>query len=439
MPERCMQMLKQIITEIENRQNITRDQLALLLETTDTGDIAFLHERARKTADAIYGKQVFIRGLIEFTNYCKNDCIYCGIRKSNRKAERYRLTEEEILSCCANGYELGFRTFVLQGGEDPYFTDNKICALIRQIKAQYPDCAVTLSIGEKEHDSYQAFFDAGADRYLLRHETADEAHYGKLHPAEMFWKHRMDCLWDLKEIGYQVGCGFMVGSPEQTVDTLYEDLQFIRKLQPHMVGIGPFIPQKDTPFGEKKAGTMEDTLRLLSIIRLLQPHVLLPSTTALGTIHPLGREKGIQAGANVVMPNLSPVAVREKYKLYDNKICTGDEAAECRHCMARISVYLEKQTAENLHLSMLLPGRRFPSSQMWRERQPIRYTRQWKFIRWDRARLWTRRDSMMKVRWENSAWNGRGLQPKKQIWQLLYFLHTGLRNPIERQRQRRIL
>ena len=255
MPERCMQMLKQIITEIENRQNITRDQLALLLETTDTGDIAFLHERARKAADAIYGKQVFIRGLIEFTNYCKNDCIYCGIRKSNRKAERYRLTEE-------------------------YFTDDKICALIRQIKAQYPDCAVTLSIGEKEHDSYQAFFDAGADRYLLRHETADEAHYGKLHPAEMFWKHR-------------------------------------------------------TPFGAKKAGTMEDTLRLLSIIRLLQPHVLLPSTTALGTIHPLGREKGIQAGANVVMPNLSPVAVREKYKLYDNKICTGDEAAECRHCMAR--------------------------------------------------------------------------------------------------------
>ncbi len=235
MPERCIQMLKQIITEIENRQNITRDQLALLLETTDTGDIAFLHERARQTADAIYGKQVFIRGLNEFNNYCKNECIYRGIRKSNRKAERYRLTEEEILSCCANGYELGFRTFVLQGGEDPYFTDDKICALIRQIKAQYPDCAVTLSIGEKEHDSYQAFFDAGADRYLLRHETADEAHYGKLHPAEMFWKHRMDCLWDLKEIGYQVGCGFMVGSPEQTMDTLYEDLQFIRKLQPHMV------------------------------------------------------------------------------------------------------------------------------------------------------------------------------------------------------------
>ena len=330
-----MQMSRQIITEIEQTRNITREQLDCLLQTDDAQTTAFLRERARETADAVYGKKVFIRGLIEFTNYCKNDCIYCGIRRSNKKADRYRLTEAEILSCCAQGYELGFRTFVLQGGEDPYFTDDKICDLVQQIKSQYPDCAVTLSIGEKEKESYQAFFDAGADRYLLRHETADEAHYKMLHPAEMSWQHRMQCLWDLKEIGFQVGCGFMVGSPGQTVDTLYEDLQFIRKLQPHMVGIGPFIPQKDTPFGNEAAGTMEQTLRLLSILRLIHPHVLLPSTTALGTIHPLGREKGIQAGANVVMPNLSPTAVREKYKLYDNKICTGDEAAECRHCMAR--------------------------------------------------------------------------------------------------------
>ena len=281
-PER--QMLKQIITEIENRQNITRDQLALLLETTDTGDIAFLHERARKTADAIYGKQVFIRGLIEFTNYCKNDCIYCGIRKSNRKAERYRLTEEEILSCCANGYELGFRTFVLQGGEDPYFTDERICDLVSAIKRAHPDCAVTLSIGEKERASYQAYFDAGADRYLLRHETADAVHYGKLHPEEMSLKNRMRCLRDLKDIGYQTGCGFMVGSPYQTTETLYEDLMFIKELAPAMVGIGPFIPQKDTPFGGETAGTLEMTLRLLSILRLMNPHVLLPATTALGTI-----------------------------------------------------------------------------------------------------------------------------------------------------------
>lgn len=335
MQRQFMQTLVEIIDQIKNEQTIQREQLQTLLTTTDEQAISYLRDTARKVADDIYGKQVFIRGLIEFTNYCKNDCIYCGIRRSNPNAQRYRLTEEEILSCCANGYELGFRTFVLQGGEDPYFSDERICDIVAKIKQDYPDCAVTLSIGEKDKASYQAFYDAGADRYLLRHETADKTHYQSLHPAEMSFQHRIQCLYDLKEIGYQVGCGFMVGSPGQTVDTLYEDLMFIKKLQPHMVGIGPFIPQKDTPFGQEPAGTMEQTLRLLSIIRLIHPHVLLPSTTALGTIHPLGREKGIQAGANVVMPNLSPVAVREKYKLYDNKICTGDEAAECRHCMAR--------------------------------------------------------------------------------------------------------
>lgn len=335
MQRQFMQTLVEIIDQIKNEQTIQREQLQTLLTTTDEQAINYLRDTARKVADDIYGKQVFIRGLIEFTNYCKNDCIYCGIRRSNPNAQRYRLTEEEILSCCANGYELGFRTFVLQGGEDPYFSDERICDIVAKIKQDYPNCAVTLSIGEKDKASYQAFYDAGADRYLLRHETADKTHYQSLHPAEMSFQHRIQCLYDLKEIGYQVGCGFMVGSPGQTVDTLYEDLMFIKKLQPHMVGIGPFIPQKDTPFGQEPAGTMEQTLRLLSIIRLIHPHVLLPSTTALGTIHPLGREKGIQAGANVVMPNLSPVAVREKYKLYDNKICTGDEAAECRHCMAR--------------------------------------------------------------------------------------------------------
>lgn len=335
MQRQFMQTLVEIIDQIKKEQTIYREQLQTLLATADEQAINYLRDTARKVADDIYGKQVFIRGLIEFTNYCKNDCIYCGIRRSNLNAQRYRLTEEEILSCCANGYELGFRTFVLQGGEDPYFSDERICDIVAKIKQDYPDCAVTLSIGEKDKASYQAFYDAGADRYLLRHETADEAHYQSLHPAKMSFQHRIQCLYDLKEIGYQVGCGFMVGSPGQTVDTLYEDLMFIKKLQPHMVGIGPFIPQKDTPFGQEPAGTMEQTLRLLSIIRLIHPHVLLPSTTALGTIHPLGREKGIQASANVVMPNLSPVAVREKYKLYDNKICTGDEAAECRHCMAR--------------------------------------------------------------------------------------------------------
>lgn len=325
--------IKSTINKVKQSRNISLEQLKLLLETNDDEGIRFMHEEAVKVCQKTYGNQVFIRGLIEFTNFCKNDCYYCGIRRSNSQADRYRLTKEQMLDCCASGYELGFRTFVLQGGEDGYFTDDKICDLVSVIKEKYPDCAVTLSIGEKSKESYKRYFDAGADRYLLRHETADEAHYKKLHPEEMSLAHRKQCLWDLKEIGYQVGCGFMVGSPGQTVETLYEDLQFIRELQPHMVGIGPFISQKDTPFADKASGTMEQTLKLLAIIRLIQPHVLLPATTALGTIHPKGRELGILSGANVVMPNLSPVNVREKYKLYDNKICTGDEAAECRYCM----------------------------------------------------------------------------------------------------------
>lgn len=325
----------ELITQIREHQSISREQFETLMTCEDAQVIDFLHQQAREVADGIYENKVYIRGLIEFTNYCKNDCLYCGIRRSNAKANRYRLTKEEILDCCKVGYELGFRTFVLQGGEDPYFTDDRICEIVSAIRTTYPDCAITLSIGEKEKESYERYYKAGANRYLLRHETADEAHYQYLHPKELSLAHRKQCLWELKEIGYQVGCGFMVGSPHQTRDTLYEDLMFIKELQPHMVGIGPFIPQQDTPFAKETAGTMEETLRLLSIIRLIHPHVLLPATTALGTIHPLGREKGIQAGANVVMPNLSPVEVRDKYKLYDNKICTGDEAAECRFCMQR--------------------------------------------------------------------------------------------------------
>lgn len=294
-----------------------------------------MSERARLTAQSVYGKDVFIRGLIECTNYCKNDCFYCGIRRSNRCAERYRLTPEEILDCCQEGYRLGFRTFVLQGGEDAYFTDALICQLVSDIKAKYPDCAVTLSLGEKSRQSYEKYFAAGADRYLLRHETANEEHYRRLHPTELSLANRKRCLYDLKDIGYQVGAGFMVGSPGQTTETLFEDLQFLRELKPHMVGIGPFIPQHATPFAEEKAGSADRTLILLSIIRLLLPHVLLPATTALGTLLPNGREAGIMAGANVVMPNLSPVAVRKKYALYDNKICTGDESAACIECMKR--------------------------------------------------------------------------------------------------------
>lgn len=326
-----MQREWEVIECLETERRIDIDGLACLLGTQDAAAVRFLQARARATAQRIYGKRIYIRGLIEFTNHCKNDCFYCGIRRSNGAVSRYRLSEEQILSCCAQGYALGFRTFVLQGGEDAYDTDARICALVQRIKKEYADCAVTLSVGEKSRESYQAYFDAGADRYLLRHETADAAHYRKLHPAELSPENRKRCLYDLKDIGYQTGCGFMVGSPYQTVETLYADLRFIEELQPEMVGIGPFIPQKDTPFGTKRAGTMEMTLRLLAILRLLHPHVLLPATTALGTIHPQGRERGILAGANVVMPNLSPADVREKYRLYDNKACTGSEAAECRY------------------------------------------------------------------------------------------------------------
>ncbi len=282
-----------------------------------------------------YGDKVYIRGLIEFTNYCRNDCGYCGIRRGNLHARRYRLTKEEILECCARGYELGFRTFVLQGGEDRWFTDERMADIIRSIRVSYPDCAITLSIGERSYESYRLLKEAGADRYLLRHETADEEHYGKLHPSEMSLAVRKMCLYDLKLLGYQVGAGFMVGSPGQTADGLAKDLLFLKELRPHMVGIGPFIPHHDTRFAQEKAGSVELTLFLLSVIRILLPKVLLPATTALGTMDPQGREKGLQAGANVVMPNLSPQKNRKQYELYDNKICTGEEAAECLECLAR--------------------------------------------------------------------------------------------------------
>ena len=296
---------------------------------------AYIYEKARAAAQSYYGKSVYLRGLIEFTNYCKNDCYYCGIRCSNNNADRYRLSREDVLKCCDQGYMLGFRTFVLQGGEDPYYSDDMICELVSAIKKAHPDCAVTLSIGEKERESYQAYFDAGADRYLLREETSDAWHYRYLHPEVLSMEHRQNCLRVLKDIGYQVGCGIMVGSPMQKPEYIIEDLRFMQELQPEMIGIGPFIPHKDTKFADEAAGTLKDTLHLLSVLRLMFPSVLLPATTALGTIHPLGREMGIKAGANVVMPNLSPTGVRGKYLLYDGKICTGDEAAECRMCMQR--------------------------------------------------------------------------------------------------------
>lgn len=322
-----------LLEKLEKERMLTKDQWIQLIGSREVYE-SQAAALAKKIREEHFGNQIYVRGLIEFTNYCKNDCYYCGIRRSNRNAERYRLTMEQILECTDTGYELGFRTFVLQGGEDGYYTDERLEEIIKAIKEKHPDCALTLSLGERSRKSYELFYQAGADRYLLRHETADANHYQRLHPEEMSYQHRMNCLKELKDIGYQVGCGFMVGSPGQTEETLAEDMLFIQEFQPHMVGIGPFVPHHETPFGREPGGTVEDTLYLLSLIRILEPTVLLPATTALGTIDPRGREKGILAGANVVMPNLSPTNVRKKYELYDNKICTGDEAAECRSCLS---------------------------------------------------------------------------------------------------------
>lgn len=321
--------MKHLVDKLRMKSSLTREEWIQLIDNRTPELAEYIFEQAREVREKHYGNQVFIRGLIEFTNYCKNDCFYCGIRRSNKNASRYRLNKEEILSCCAEGYELGFRTFVLQGGEDGYFTDERLVELIKEIKGKCPDCAITLSVGEKTYESYQKFWDAGAERYLLRHETYDMEHYGKLHPAELSGERRQQCLADLKKIGYQVGTGFMVGAPFQTSENLADDMLFVKELNPQMVGIGPYVPHKDTPFFDKAAGTLELTLYMLGLLRLMLPKVLLPATTALGTIHPEGRERGIMAGANVVMPNLSPISVREKYLLYNDKIHTGDEAAEC--------------------------------------------------------------------------------------------------------------
>lgn len=327
--------MRDLIDKLATCHSLSPEEYRRLIDHRTAESAQYLAELAVAESRRIYGNEVYIRGLIEISNICKNDCLYCGIRRSNGHCQRYRLAPEEILECCREGYALGFRTFVLQGGEDGYYTDDRLCALLGQIKGRYPDCAVTLSLGERSRESYRRLFDAGADRYLLRHETADRAHYGMLHPPAMSFDRRMECLGELKDIGYQVGCGFMVGSPGQTSATLAADLKFIEAFQPHMCGIGPFIPHKDTVFSDRPAGTLELTTYLLSIIRLIRPNILLPATTALGTIDPMGREKGILSGANVVMPNLSPAAVRKKYDLYNNKVTDGPESAQCRQELAK--------------------------------------------------------------------------------------------------------
>lgn len=334
MPKQHIQMCNALIEGLDKGAELSHEEYLFLIKNSELCREE-IYKKASAKREKHFGNKIYIRGLIEFTNYCKNDCFYCGIRRSNASCDRYRLSEEDIILCAEEGYRLGFRTFVLQGGEDPYYTDDILCRIVSSIKSRFPDCAVTLSLGERSRESYKRLKEAGADRYLLRHETSCKEHYEMLHPKEMSFENRLKCLNDLKELGYQAGAGFMVGSPFQTDEMLADELIFLKKLNPQMVGIGPFVPHSGTPFADKSAGTAEKTLFMLSLIRLTLPSVLLPATTALGTVDPTGREKGICAGANVVMPNLSPVSVRKKYMLYDNKICTGDESAQCIVCLKR--------------------------------------------------------------------------------------------------------
>ena len=326
---------KALVDRLMRDRTLTKEEFCGLIDGRTERDASYLSDNASCVRREHVGNAVYLRGLIEASSYCRNDCTYCGLRRSNKNAQRYRLSEEQILDCAEKGHELGFRTFVLQGGEDVWYSDDMICRIVSEIRERFPDCAVTLSVGERSRESYQAYFDAGADRYLLRHETADPGHYASLHADGRILEPRKRCMYDLKEIGYQVGTGMMVGSPGQTTEILAEDLHFLKEIQPEMIGTGPFIPHRDTPYRGEKAGTAELTLYLIGILRLMFPDGLIPATTALGTIDPRGREKGILFGANVIMPNLSPVRVRSKYLLYDGKICQGEEAAECHRCMER--------------------------------------------------------------------------------------------------------
>lgn len=319
-------MIKDLIDKLEKEKKLERSEWIFLLENYLPEDREYARIKAQDIAISKFGKKIFFRGIIEFSNICKNDCYYCGIRRSNSCISRYRLSKEDILECAREGYTHGFRTFVLQGGEDGHFSDDVLCEIIVSLKNKYPDCAVTLSVGERSRESYQKLYNAGADRYLIRHEAANSELYSKIHPSFQKHQERMRCLRDLREIGYQTGCGFMVGVPFQKISDIADDMVFIQDFKPQMVGLGPFLPHKDTPFGIYEAGSVDLTLFLISLTRIMLPNVLLPSTTALGTAKGDGRQLGVLAGCNVVMPNLSPENVRKKYMLYDNKIGTECDA-----------------------------------------------------------------------------------------------------------------
>ena len=316
-----------IINKLYNENNASREELLYLLDNIDSKSKELLIEKAHKTRLKYFKNKVYIRGLVELTSFCKKDCLYCGLRRTNKNAQRYRLSKEEVLECVRAGDKLGYKTIVLQGGEDAYFNDEVMVDIIKSIKKEFPNNAITLSLGERSYESYKKMYNAGADRYLLRHESASKKLYEDIHPGEPF-EIRRKCLKNLKDIGYQAGAGFMVGIPNQTNEDLVNDLLFVKDFEPAMCGIGPFIPHKDTPFKGFNCGSAKMTLFILSLCRIMLPDVLLPATTALSTVRDDGRQLGVLSGANVIMPNLSPIEVRKKYMLYDNKAITGDDAGE---------------------------------------------------------------------------------------------------------------
>lgn len=320
--------MKCIIDRLREKHKLEPEQYRALLTMRDPQDVEYLMSQAREVAQLKFGKHVFLRGLIELSNVCRNDCLYCGIRRSNHQVARYTLTREQVLACCEQGYEIGFRTFVLQGGEWSEEQSKWIADLIAEIRQHWPDCAITLSLGEHPKETYALWREAGADRYLLRHETHNSRLYGLLHPKGMTIGNRLQCLDWLKQLGFQVGAGIMVGSPFQSLKTIVEDIQYLIEFQPHMIGIGPFIPHHDTPLRRFPAGSVEMTARLYAIMRLALPQALIPSTTAMASLSPNGRLRGILSGANVVMPNLSPEDNRKQYSLYDNKASLGAESAQ---------------------------------------------------------------------------------------------------------------
>lgn len=322
--------MRELVELLASGKELDATDLGQLLRSaaTDQNVLNLLRQNAVRTARKQFGLGIYIRGLIELSSYCYCDCLYCGLRRSNRSAERYRLSIDEVMECCKEGYKLGFRTFVLQGGEDGTHSDEWLEELVCRIRSRYEDVAITLSLGERGEASYLRLKRAGANRYLLRHEAANEALYESLHPKGRGLQHRLSCLEALKRCGYQTGMGMMIGVKGQTIEHLVEDLLLIRKMQPEMVGIGPFLPHHATPLGNEPAGDLQLTLATIAIVRLMLPHALIPSTTALATLTPRGRLEGILSGANVVMPNLSPSDVRAKYAIYENKASWGKEAAE---------------------------------------------------------------------------------------------------------------